>query len=110
MSAIGNTVIVGASASVGGAVVDRFADAAPAVLASYRRAPARSERAHVAHVPLDLLDSASRARFVDEAGARLDGIDVLVMLAGLLPGKALGDYDDALMDEVVAVNFTGQAK
>ena len=36
-------------------------------------------------------------------------LDVAVFLAGILPGKALAAYDDALMQQVMSSNFTAQA-
>ena len=37
------------------------------------------------------------------------GIGLHVVAAGILPGKALRDYSDQMMHEVMQTNFTGQA-
>jgi len=59
---------------------------------------------------LDFADKKSITRFVDDNIAGGWSIDALVVLAGILPGKSLGDYTDDEIDEVMAVNFTGPAR
>lgn len=54
----------------------------------------------------DLRDAAGTARLVDAITRELGGIDVLVNNAGILPFRFVEDTDDALLDDVMTVNFS----
>lgn len=103
-------LIVGASTSIGEAVVARFLGAGARVTATTLSQPlAPSVAGQVTQRTLNLADPASLdalALALADAGG---GLDVVVFLSGILPGKALRDYDDTLMHDVMNVNFTGQA-
>lgn len=103
-------VVVGASSSIGGAILDRFGDSAKRVLGTYSaHAPVVQEgRAEMVH--LDLRDNASIEAFSLRLKTVAARIDVVIFLAGLLPGKSLDAYALSEVDEVMSVNFNGQAK
>lgn len=106
-----NVLVVGASSSVGHAVVDAFDRATfgrneTRVLPTYSGHPVEHDRA--AH--LDLLDQASIEQFAAGPLTNLGPVDVGVLLAGVLPGTSLSDYVPSEMDRTMSVNVTGQAK
>lgn len=102
-------VVVGGSSSIGGKVVAAFAGAGDRVLATYRTS--RDGLAAAASVvQLDLTDAASRGAFCAEMARLPGGLDVLILLPSILPGLKLADYGDDQMDQVMATNFTDQAK
>ncbi|MGX1308040.1 NAD(P)-dependent dehydrogenase (short-subunit alcohol dehydrogenase family) [Amorphus suaedae] len=103
-----NVLILGASASIGGAVVDRFLERGDQVVGTYNRKPLAARNGMVP-VQADLTSATGRDHLV-AAPALGAPIDVLVSLVGILPGKALGGYDDELVDLVMDVNFSAVAK
>lgn len=106
-------LVVGASASLGPDLVEGFCALGDQVLATTRSGAlvgARgSARDSVRVESLDLLDSASLDRLAGRVLPSFGALDVAVFLAGILPGKALAAYDDALMQQVMTSNFTAQA-
>lgn len=101
-------LIVGGSSSVGKAAAAAFIARGDDVVATYASAqPDFAAGVHPAH--LDLKAPATFARFVTGTCERMGGIDYVVLLSSILPGKAIADYSDALMAEVMAINFTAQA-
>lgn len=58
-------------------------------------------------LPLDVTDSASFERFLDEVEARLGPLDVLVNNAGIMPLGPLVDEDAAIARRIVDVNLHG---
>jgi 3-oxoacyl-[acyl-carrier protein] reductase len=99
-------VVVGAASGIGLAVAARFAATGDRVLATYHETPPPATMSTMDWDALDVASEDSRAAFA----ARLrDGgpIDVVVVVAGLLPGKALGDYTPALAEQCMQVNATG---
>lgn len=105
-----HVLIVGASTSIGEAITQRFVAAGDRVLATtHRQSVAPSLTDQVLETRLDLADPASLDRLAATVKAHGAPLDAVVFLSGVLPGKALSAYDDALMDEVMTINFTGQA-
>jgi len=103
-------LVVGATTSIGHAVLSRFAARGARLLATGRSVGQVScAGADLSVANLDLLDTASLDRFSTNIVPSFGKLDVIVFLAGVLPGKSLADYDDALMQEVMSVNFTCQA-
>lgn len=103
-------LIVGAATSIGQTVVDGFLARGATVLATINRQhPATLDQPGVTVVPLDLQDPGTMERLCRENLPAFGALDVVVFLSGLLPGKALSAYDDELMQDVMTVNFTGQA-
>ncbi|HEY6643532.1 SDR family oxidoreductase [Povalibacter sp.] len=103
-------LVIGATTSIGQAVVQRFADSGARLLVTGRSSKVPTPPgADITAQTLDLLDAASLDTFEAQVLPRFGKLDVAVFLAGILPGKALVDYDDPLMNEVMSVNFLGQA-
>lgn len=102
-------LIVGASSSVGRATVQTFAAAGHRVLATARDTSAAVFANGVIPASLDLSRPESIASFIDRDVRALGALDVVILLPGLLPGRALADYDDALIHEVMDINFSAQA-
>ena len=102
-------LVVGASASLGPDLVEGFCALGNAVLATTRSGALAGARDTVRVESLDLLDTASLDRLAGRVLPSFGALDVAVFLAGILPGKALAAYDDALMQQVMSSNFTAQA-
>lgn len=103
-----NTLIVGAGSSIGPPVVDAFVQRGDQVLGTVRSgtvpqlAPDRT-------VELDLLDSASLDAAAAACRERVAQLDVVVFLAGILPGDSLSAYSDEQAGNVLTVNVGAQA-
>jgi 3-oxoacyl-[acyl-carrier protein] reductase len=105
-----DVLIVGASSSVGLAMTGAFFQAGHRVLATSRHPPEEGMGAVVQWAALDLADSDSIHRFTVENLPDFGLLDVAIFLAGILPGLCLEQYEDAQIDHVMTVNFTGQAR
>ena len=105
-----DVLIVGASSSVGLAMTGAFLQAGHRVLATSRHLPEEGMGAGVQWAALDLADSASIHRFAVADLSGFGPVDVAVLLAGILPGLSLEQYEYAQIDHVMTVNFTGQAR
>src|SRR4051812_49124378 len=103
-----NVLVIGASSSVGQSVVQAFVDDGDHVIATYRSGALPTSEGVMA-VHLDLLDAESRSAFAARIAALPQGIDVLVMLPGVIAGLSLADYPEAKIEEVIFTNFTSQA-
>lgn len=103
-----NTLVVGASSSIGPPVVGAFARRGDQVLGTVRSgtvpglAPDRT-------IVLDLLDPASLDAAVAACRERVTHLDVVVFLAGILPGDPLIEYSDEQIANVLTVNVGAQA-
>lgn len=103
-------LVVGAASSIGQTVIDGFALRGASVLATvHQRNLGSPNRPGVTQAEANLLDPASLDHFCNEVMAAFGKLDIVVFLSGLLPGCNLANYDDALMHQVMGVNFTGQA-
>ena len=102
-------LVTGTGAGIGRAIARAFC-AAGAVVHGLDRATdddaadVAPRETFVAHA-IDLRDAARTARLVDEITRELGAIDVLVNNAGILPFRFVEDTDDALLDDVMTVNF-----
>jgi 3-oxoacyl-[acyl-carrier protein] reductase len=105
-----SVLVVGASASVGPAVVEAFLRRRARVLATYRSTDISLEDPRVSTSRLDLRDADGIASFCRGTLAGFGCPDVVTVLAGILPGKSLRDYEPGLIDEVMNVNFSSVAK
>jgi len=103
-------VIVGASSSIGGAIAARFRNASTHLITTYTSHASTDPQERAEALPLDLRDNASIDAFAQQVAKLAPQIDVAIFLAGILPGKSLADYDFATIDEVMSINFNGQAK
>lgn len=103
-------VIVGASASIGEEISSRFQSPSTRVITTYasQRPNARTEPNDA--FKLDLADNASIDGFVRQVRDITSRVDVVILLSGILPGKRLDGYEFSKIDEVMSVNFNGQAK
>lgn len=103
-------VIIGASSSIGREISARFQSPMTRVLTTYSsQTPASTaEQRNAFH--LDLRDDASIDSFVQGIKSISPRVDVAIFLSGILPGKSLGGYEFPEIDEVMSINFNGQAK
>ena len=105
-----NIIIVGASASIGNAILTRFRSVATRIVATYfsNNRLRRDEKVHPLF--LDLRSDDSIKSFGEQIRVLIPFIDTGIFLSSILPGKSLEEYNSNEIDEVFAVNFTGQAK
>jgi 3-oxoacyl-[acyl-carrier protein] reductase len=97
-------LVVGGGSAIGSAVATRFRAAGARVESTYHSSvPGDAAPGHV----LDITDEASRRALAATLGASGGPLDVVVVVAGLLPGKSLDDYTPDLADDVMAVNALG---
>lgn len=102
-------IIIGASSSIGRAISSRFSRANRVITTYSSRVPeSPGEQEDAFH--LDLREGLSIERFVEQLKKVFLRIDVVIFLSGILPGKNLNKYAFEKVDEVMAVNFSGQAK
>jgi 3-oxoacyl-[acyl-carrier protein] reductase len=105
-----SVVIIGASASIGSSIVDRFRAAGSRLVVTYCRNDRFRAGEDVRALPLDLASDASIERFVADLRTLVERVDIAIVLSGLLFGKSLREYALAEIDTTMAVNFTGQVK
>lgn len=106
----GSVVIVGGSASIGGAIVERFRAAGSRLIVTYCRNNRFQTTGGLRALPLDLASDASIERFVGDLRSAVEHVDTALFLSGVVPGKSLRDYTMSEIDTTMAVNFAGQAK
>lgn len=110
-------VITGGAGGIGVAVCEALATAGFAVVVGYRRssgaAAALAARlpggGHVA-LAAPVTDSAALARLAEQVESRFGRADVLVNCAGMtrfVPHAELDQLDDALADQILAINIRG---
>ena len=102
-------VVIGASSSIGVPLTRMFAARGDAVVATYSATPVPFAGG-VRALPLDLEAPDGFEGFAAELRQALGAIDVLVFLAGILPGKSLPDYPPDMIGRVAEVNFIGFAR
>jgi 3-oxoacyl-[acyl-carrier protein] reductase len=105
-----NIVIVGASSSIGSAIVSKFRTPSNNVIATYCSKQKKQHERNIYHLKLDLEKNRSIDHFIQEVHSIASHIDTAIFLAGILPGKNLREYILPDMEKVMAVNFTGHAK
>ena len=103
-------VVIGASSGIGLATANLFADSGASVHAAARRRSAIQEGAGERNVTaheLDISDEASVRRVLEEIG-EADGIDVLVVAAGMnFPERRLEQLTGERWDDMISVNLSG---
>ena len=109
-------LITGGGRGIGRAIAIAFAGAGAAVCCAART---RSEIEAVAGeiegaggkalaVTTDVADPASVQEAVDETAARFGGLDILVINAGVSPGRSeVAESDPASWSQTIAINLTG---
>jgi len=107
---IETVLIVGASSSIGCEISTLFRSTSIRVITTYASKPPGGANAQADAYLLDLRDNRSIESFAHKLTQLTPKIDVAIFLAGVLPGKNLGKYEFSDIDEVMAVNFNGQAK
>lgn len=105
-----NVLIVGASSSIGSEISKLFRDSSMRVITTFASTPPDNAGRRNDELFLDLRDNGSIDTFAQKLKELAPQIDIAIFLAGILPGKSLGAYEFAEIDEVMAVNFNGQAK
>jgi 3-oxoacyl-[acyl-carrier protein] reductase len=100
--------IIGGSSSVGRAVIEKLLARGDSVLATFARTPLEPARG-LQTARLDLRDERALADFAQGAG-QAGPLDALLFLSGVLPGKALPEYDLAGMQQVLTINVAAQAR
>jgi len=103
-------IIVGASSSIGNAIVSKFRSPSTAIIATYHTKQNVVHEKNVYPHMLDLNNDNSINRFTKKVHSIAPHIDTAIFLAGVLPGKNLKDYNSTDMEKVISINFTGQAK
>jgi 3-oxoacyl-[acyl-carrier protein] reductase len=107
MSGAGERVlVVGATSAIGAAVANRFRAAGARVDCTYHAMAPVAGVASGWH-RLDVADAGSRAALAEGLAAGGGLLDVVVVVAGLLPGKALAEYPPGLAEQVMQVNALG---
>lgn len=108
--AIDTVVIVGASSSIGRAISARFRSPVARVITTYSSHVPVSPEEQAGALHLDLRNDAGIDTFVQQVKDISPRIDIAIFLSGILPGKSLERYEFSEIDEVMSVNFNGQAK
>jgi 3-oxoacyl-[acyl-carrier protein] reductase len=103
-------LIVGASSSIGSEISTLFRSAQMRVITTYTSTPLSGANTQPDVLHLDLRLDESIETFAQKLAQITPRIDVAIFLAGILPGKNLGKYEFSDIDEVMAINFNGQAK
>jgi len=109
-SSFENAVIIGGSSSLGIEICNLFEKSSVNVISSYNKNLPKKNNPIKRNLHLDLSDEESIRNFADELKSDFNKIDILIFLPGILPGKQLKNYDFSTIDEVMTVNFNGQAK
>ena len=107
---IETVVIIGGSSSIGKAISDRFLFSGTRVITSYTRHTPTDSDTGLTTAHLDFLDDDSIDRFAVRVGEMASRVDGIIFLSAVLPGNSLDAYEFSDIDEVMAVNFNGQAK
>lgn len=105
-----NIIIVGASSSIGSAIISKFRTPNTHLIATYHSRQNIKPEENLHCVMLDLEKYKSIENFIKELHSSLLHIDTIIFLAGVLPGKNLKEYILTDIEKVMTVNFTGQAK
>ena len=105
-------LVLGESSSIGKSISDKFNILDNKIISTYHcnNEFIDIKSGNIERVPLDLADDKSILAFSEKLVADKVCIDVLISLIGILPGKNLLDYKFGEIDNVMAVNFSGQAK
>src|SRR5471032_162023 len=106
-------LISGAAAGIGAAIAQAFLDVGANVYICDVD-PAAIDRAKIAHPQLhvgvaDVSDLAQVDRIIDDARAKLGGLDLLINNAGIAgPTGAVEDLDPAQWERTIATNLNSQ--
>ncbi|GAA4698577.1 SDR family oxidoreductase [Nocardioides nanhaiensis] len=103
------TLVVGAGGGVGAPLSRALVEAGARVVGTGRDPGSLDERVPglEAVLALDLLDVTAARAAVDEAAERLGGLDVVVVASGIAGFGAVEELDDAVAEQLVAVDLLG---
>ena len=107
---IETVLIVGGSSSVGADIATLFHSKQMRVITTHMSESYLDETSSVNSFHLDLNNDNSIRDFAGRLKDVSPKIDVVIFLAGILPGQELASYDFSTIDKVMSVNFNGQAK
>ena len=104
-------IILGGSSSIGKAIFNEFNNKDNKIISTYfsEASPANTLKNNELF-RVDLDNNKSIIEFSEKLISEKITIDVLISLAGILPGKNLLEYTFEEIDKVLSINFTGQAK
>jgi NAD(P)-dependent dehydrogenase (short-subunit alcohol dehydrogenase family) len=102
---LGTVVVTGGASGLGAAVVRAVGDAGGTPVVLDLRAPANG----VAHLTVDLADSAAARSAIEQVAAENGGLRGVVTAAGIDACGKLVDVDPDTWERVVAVNLLGTA-
>jgi len=104
-------IILGGSSSIGKSICNEFNTKDNRVISTYfSKKDLLNNPKNTESIYLNLNDNESIIDFSKKLVSEKISIDILVSLAGILPGKNLLEYSFEEIDEVLSVNFSGQAK
>jgi len=104
-------IILGASSSIGKAIFNQFNNKDNKLISTYFSGDS-SDNTYKNNESfcVDLDSNKSIIKFSDKLISEKINVDILISLAGILPGKNLLEYTFEEIDKVMSINFTGQAK
>ena len=104
-------VILGGSSSIGKAIFNQFNNKDNKLISTYfsEDSPANASKNDESFC-VDLDSNKSIIEFSEKLISKKINVDILISLAGILPGKNLLEYTFEEIDKVLSINFTGQAK
>jgi 3-oxoacyl-[acyl-carrier protein] reductase len=105
-----NIVIIGADSSIGKAIISKFRSPTTRIIATYFIKQDIGSEESIYPIKLDLTNKQSIDQFERNVKSILPHINTAIFLSGILPGKNLEEYNEADIEKVMAINFTGQAK
>ncbi|MGK9202798.1 SDR family oxidoreductase [Sinorhizobium meliloti] len=109
-------IVTGASRGIGAAIAARLAHDGFTVVINYAGNAAAAEEVagkieaaggKALTAQADVSDPAAVRRLFDTAEEAFGGVDVLVNNAGIMPLATIADTDDAVFQQVIAVNLKG---
>lgn len=104
-------IVLGGSSSIGKSICNEFNTQDNRVISTYfSKKDLLNNSKNTESFCLNLNDNESIIDFSKKLVSEKISIDILVSLAGILPGKNLLEYSFEEIDEVLSVNFSGQAK
>lgn len=103
-------LIIGGSASIGTEIVTQFKTNKMRVITTYTSKDVFNHDESVTSFYLNLSNEESIKKVTRRLHDVTQTIDIVIFLAGILPGQKLEDYDFSMIDKVITVNFSGQTK
>jgi NAD(P)-dependent dehydrogenase (short-subunit alcohol dehydrogenase family) len=102
-----NVMVMGATGTLGRALVSAFADAGWSVTAGWHKSPPPSEFRNISCSQMDVTDLKSLRLGIGQHVARWGRLDALVNAAGIAPEGLLLQHSAGDWDQALQVNLTG---